>query len=161
MIFFYLDAVYHNCWYSAHFDFLIYIFVQPGSRCLIVAFKLGASIKYPTLYLHQHPIPVFFFLFNIQNTFNNLKYFQAPKSLSRQYFNQISDFDNSISIPWYENSCSPTKGFIKNISNIDCFRIFVIIVIVCLFVRKLAKLVRCPYSSYPSPTIALSALVSD
>ena len=54
---------------------------------------------------------------------------------------------------WYENSCFPPKGFIKNIPNIDCFRIFVIIFCVCLFVRKLAKLVRCPYSSYPSPII--------
>ena len=53
------------CCHSANFDFLIYIFAQLGSRCLIVAFKLGASIKYPTLYLHQHPIPIFFFLVNL------------------------------------------------------------------------------------------------
>ena len=160
-----LDAMNHNCCYTAYFDSLIYIFAQPGSRCLIVAFKLGASIKYPTLYLHQHPIPIFFFLFNLISKIHSIIFniFKHPPlwvfSTSIKYLTLITPHPSHT---WYENSCFPTKGCIKNIPNIDCFRIFVIIFFVCLFVRKLAKLVRCPYSSYPSPTInALSALVSD
>ena len=140
-------------------------FRSAGSRCLIVAFKLGASIKYPTLYLHQHTIPIFFFLFNLISKIHSiiLNIFKHPP---------LWVFRTSIKHPtlitphpthtWYENSCFPPKAINENISNIDCFRIFVIIFIVCLFVRKLAKLVRCPFSSHPSPTNnALSALVSD
>ena len=160
-----LDAMNYNYCYSANFDFLIYIFAQPGSRCLIVAFKLGASIKYPTLYLHQHPIPIFLFLFNLISKIHSIilnMFKQSPLRLfstSIKYLTLITPYPSHT---WYENSCFPPKAINENISNIDCFRIFVIIFIVCLFVRKLAKLVRCPFSSYPSPTNnALSALVSD
>ena len=155
----------YNYCYSANFVFLIYIFAQPGSRCLIVAFKLGASIKYPTLYLHQHPIPIFFFLVNLISKIHLIisNFFKHPPlwlfSTSIKYLTLITPYPSHT---WYENSCFPPKAINKNISNIDSFRIFVIIFIVCVFVRKLAKHVRCAFSSYPSPTInALSALVSD
>ena len=104
------------CCHSANFDFLIYIFAQLGSRCLIVAFKLGASIKYPTLYLHQHPIPIFFFLVNLISKIHLIisNFFKHPPlwlfSTSIKYLTLITPYPSHT---WYENSCFPPKAINK------------------------------------------------